>query len=147
MIYSRVIARFAVPALSALLAMNGSAQSPPSLLQIVQERLNPDAEPVYGKIEEQLAALCARMNAPNRYLALASLTLPREVWWLNAYASPADVDRIAEAYARNMELMTAMRELAQGKKGLASDPIDLMATLRGDLSDASPWLIGELRFA
>src|SRR5260370_40840796 len=87
------------------------------------------------------------MNAPNRYLALASLTLRTEVWWLNTYASPADVDRIAEAYARNTELMTAMRELAQGKKGLASDPVDLMATLRSELSDASPWLIGELRFA
>jgi hypothetical protein len=101
------MARFAVPALSALLAMNVSARSPPPLLQIVQERLNPGAEPAYGTIEEQLAALCARMNAPNRYLALASLTLPTEVWWLNAYASPADVDRIAEAYARNTELMTA----------------------------------------
>src|SRR5260370_1457215 len=33
------------------------------------ERLNPGAEPAYGKIEEQLAALCARMKAPNRYLA------------------------------------------------------------------------------
>ena len=112
--YFGAMARFAVPALSALLAMNVSARSPPPLLQIVQERLNPGAEPAYGKIEEQLAALCARMNAPNRYLALASLTLPTEVWWLNAYASPADVDRIAEAYARNTELMTAMRELAQG---------------------------------
>src|SRR5229473_3283223 len=63
------MARFAVPALSALLAMNVSAQSPPPLLQIVQERLNSDAEPAYGKIEEQLAPLCARINAPNRYLA------------------------------------------------------------------------------
>ncbi len=123
-----------------------SAESPPPLLQIVQERLKADAEPAYGKIEEQLAALCARRNCPNRYLALASVTLPRDVWWLNSYVSQADVDRVAEAYARNPALTEAMRALAQGKKDLTNDPIDLMATLRQDLSDAAPWLIGVLRF-
>ncbi len=111
--------------------MTLSAQSPPPLLQIVQERLNPGAEQPYGKIEEEIAHLCARMNCPNWYLALASVTLPREVWWLNTYASQADVDRVGQSYARNTALTTAMRELSQGKKGLTSDPIDLMATTPG----------------
>ena len=86
-----------VPVVSSLLAMSLSAQSPPQLLQVVQERLNVDAEQAYGKIEEELARFCARMNCPNSYLALASVTLPREVWWLNAYASQADVDRVAQS--------------------------------------------------
>jgi hypothetical protein len=43
-------------------------------------------------------------------------------------------------------LIAAMTELAQGKKGLTSEPIDRMTTLRSDLSDSSPWRIGELRF-
>jgi hypothetical protein len=41
----------------------------------------------------------------------------------------------------------AMRELAQGKKGLTGELVDMMATLRPELSDASRWLIGALRFA
>lgn len=147
LMYSVIMVRLAVPIFATLLAMTLSAQSPPPLLQIVQERLNPDAEQAYGKIEEELARLCARMNCPNRYLALASVTLPREVWWLNGYASQADVDRVAQGYARNTALTRAMRELSQGKKGLTSEPIDMMTTLRHDLSDASPWRIGELRFA
>jgi hypothetical protein len=136
-----------VPLCFALLAMSLSAESPPPLLQIVRERLNPDAEQAYGKIEEELARLCERMNSPNRYLAFASESLPREVWWLNTYASQADVDRVAQGYARNSALTTALLELSQGKKGLTSEPVDLMTTLRRDLSDVSSWRIGELPFA
>jgi|SRR5579871_2154423 len=124
-----------------------SGQPPPALLQIVQERLNPGAEQAYGGIEEELARLCARMNCPHPYLALVSVTLPLEVWWLNMYASQTEVDRVAQDYERNVALMAAMRELAQGKNGLTSEPIDMITALRRDLSDASPWLIGELRFA
>jgi len=126
--------------------MTLSAQSPPALLQIVQERLNRDAEQAYGKIEEELAHLCARMSCPNPYLALASVTLPREVWWLNTYASRGDVDRVAQGYARNTALITAMRELAQRKNNLTGKPVDMMTIFRRDLSDASPWQIGEMRF-
>jgi hypothetical protein len=136
-----------VPVRFALLAMTLSAQPPPLLLQIVQERLNPDVEQVYGGIEEELARLCASMNCPNRYLALASITLPRDVWWLNTYTSQADVELVKVGYERNTALMTALRELSQRKKPLTSDPIDMMTTFRQDLSDASPWLIGELPFA
>jgi hypothetical protein len=77
------------------------------------------------------------MNCPNPYLALASVTLPREVWWLNTYASQADGNRSQE-YARNTALITAMRELAQRKKSLTSEPIDVIASLRRDLSGAVP---------
>jgi hypothetical protein len=139
--------RFAARLISLVSAVPLAAQPPPALLQIVQERLNPNAEAAYGKIEEELARLCTRMDSPNRYLALASLTLPREVWWLNMYASQTDVDRVAEGYARKTALTAAMRQLAQGKQGLTTDPIDIMTTFRPDLSDSSPWRIGELPFA
>jgi hypothetical protein len=38
-------------------------------------------------------------------------------------------------------------ELAQRKKGLTAQSIDLMAAYRHDLSDNSPWRVGELPFA
>ena len=119
----------------------------PQLLQIVRERLNPGAEPAYGEIEEKLARLCATGGCPNPYLALASSEEPREVWWLNRYDARAEVDRVAQAYAQNTALMPAMIVLAEGKKGLANDPIEVMTTLRPDLSGEAEWRVGELRFA
>ncbi len=127
--------------------MRSPAQPLPALLQIVQERIHPGAEQAYGVVEEQLANLCARTRCPNRYLALVSAAAPKEVWWLNTYSSPADVERITEAYARNPALTAAMREIARGKKGLTSEPVERMLTLRADFSDGSPWRIGEQRFA
>lgn len=128
-------------------AMALSAQKPPAILQIVREQLKPGAEPAYGRIEEQIAQLCARMNCPNRYLALASVSLPREVWWLNTYSSKVEVKRVSQFYAREKMLTAAMRKLAQEKKGLTSDPVELMTRFRPDLSDNTAWRIGELQFA
>src|SRR5512134_561072 len=101
------------------------AQTPPSLLQIVQEKVRPGAEQDYGRIEEELARACVRLGAPNRYLALASITQPTEVWWLNKYASESAVARITEAYTRNTALMTTLRELSAKKTGMTDVPIDL----------------------
>ena len=75
-------------------------QPPPLLLQIVTERLRAGVEKDYGRIEEELLAACRRLGAPNRYLALVSINRPTEVWWLNMYASPAAVARVAEAYRK-----------------------------------------------
>jgi len=129
------------------LVMPVEAQPAPSLLQIVREKVRPGAEREYGKIEEELARACARLGAPNRYLALASITQPTEVWWLNMYASEAAVARIAEGYARNSALMTTLRELSARKTGMTDVPIDLMTKYRSDLSSPDAWRIGELRYA
>ncbi len=125
--------------------MTVSWQSPPSLLQIVRERVHPEGEEAYGRVEKALARLC-RGRAPNRYLALASIRPPRDVWWLNMHESRADVERVTKGYASDPELLESMRKLAEGKKGLTDDPVEVMATFRRDLSDGSPWQVGELRF-
>jgi hypothetical protein len=130
-----------------LLAMPVGVQTPPALLQIVREKLRPGVEQDYGRIEEELARACARLGAPNRYLALASIGKPVEVWWLNMYASESAVDHVAEAYARNTPLMTALRELSANKVGMTDVPIDVMTTFRSDLSSPDAWQIGQLRYA
>jgi hypothetical protein len=119
---------------------------PPALLQVVKESVYPGAESAYSEIEVQIARAAAELRCPNPYLALASTTLPREVWWLNAYTSQGDVDRVSKGYLENVPLMAAMQELAQGKKGLTTAPVDRMATLRADLSDGADWRVGELPF-
>lgn len=135
------------PESGGLLDCYDSWVTPPAILQIVQERVRPGAEPAYGRLEEQLAQACASLGAPHPYLALASITRPTEVWWLNMYESEADVARIAEAYAGNAPLTAALREGVAGKAGMAGPPVELMTRFRSDLSAPHPWRIGELRFA
>jgi hypothetical protein len=102
---------------------------------------------LYGKTEERIARFCADNKCPNRYLALASIDLPWDVWWLNEFSSRTDLDRVTQFYAQNEALTAALRQLAQGKMGLTEDPVDLIVTFRPDLSGKSDWRIGELRFA
>jgi nitroreductase len=63
------------------------------------------------------------------------------------YDSQSEVDRVAEGYAANTTLMTALRELAAKKNGMTDPPVDLMTKFRNDLSGTEPWRIGELRYA
>ena len=118
----------------------------PALLQIAQERLKPGAETLYGETEERIARFCADNKCPNRYLALASIDLPREVWWLNEFSSSADMDRVTQFYTRNEALTAAMRELALGKEGLTEKPVDQLTSFRPDLSGRNDWQIGGLPF-
>jgi len=122
-------------------------QSPPLLLQIVIERLRAGVEHNYGRIEEELLDTCRRLGAPNRYLAMVSINRLTEVWWLNTYDSQAAVARVAEAYAMNTALLTALRELSAKKNGMTDPPLEQMTQFRGDLSSADPWRIGELQYA
>jgi len=130
-----------------MVAMPFEGQTPPPLLRIVREKLRPGAEQDYGNIEEELARACARLGAPNPYLALASITPPTEVWWLNMYASESAVDRIKERYERNTALMTVLLELSAKKASLTDVPIDLMTKFRKDLSNSDAWRIGETQYA
>lgn len=129
--------------------MNGplAADEPPAILQLTIETIKPGSEVQYGTIEERLAQMCARHPCPNNYLALESTTVPKEVWWLNAYASQAEVDRIAQAYERDPALLRELRELSAQKRDLTDEPVNRMTTRRPDLGDSAPWRIGAVPFA
>jgi hypothetical protein len=124
----------------------GLAADAPPILQITIEPIRPGKEAEYGSIEEDLATLCARLGCPNRYLALLSVDAPREVWWLVAYESQAEVERVAAGYANNQPLLDAMSVLTAKKDGLAEAPTERWTKHRADLSDAAPWQIGATRF-
>jgi hypothetical protein len=118
----------------------------PALVQLYHERLKPGAEATYSKNEEGIAGVCARFKCPNPYLALESVAGPKEVWWLNAFASEADRDRVGRAYEQNMEVTAALRDLAQRKKELLYEPEDFVATYRPDLSHGCGWRMEGARF-
>ena len=75
-----------------------AGQNPPQVLQLVIERIKPGNEARYDAIEQQLAVLC-KERCPNAYLALESFATPKEIYWLTAYRTADDVDRIAAVYA------------------------------------------------
>ncbi len=121
-------------------------QAPPAVLQITIERIKPANEARYDAIEREIAALCKRLGCPNAYLALESFATPKEIYWLTAYRTEADVGRIAEAYASNESLRAELGRASAPKNELIEPPINLMARYRAELSDASPWLVGTLPF-
>jgi hypothetical protein len=121
-------------------------EPPPRILQVYRERLKPSAGAAYGKIEEDRVRICVRLKCPHPYLALESMTEPREVWWLNAYTSEADRDRVRKAWEQNTAAVTALGQSAPEKKELTYEGTNVFAAFRSDLSDRSCWRIGGARF-
>ena len=88
----------------------------PEFLLIVREWLRPGSEAAYDANELQIAAACATLKCPHPYLALVRVDNAREVWWLNAFASTEERDRVGAAYARNEPLMAALMPLGKRKE-------------------------------
>ena len=125
---------------------NNVVERPPQFLLIVRERLRPGSDEAYNENELQLAAACATLHCPHPYLALASMAGPREVWWLNAFASQAERDAVGPAYARNEALMAALRPLGKRKEDFRESLITTMTKHRPDVSRGAGWRIAGSRF-
>lgn len=115
-------------------------------LLIARERLRPGRDQAYNENELQLARVCATLKCPHPYLALASVTGPTEVWWLNALTSEKERDDLEPAYARNERLMAAMRPLGKRKEDFRETFTSTMTTYRQDLSGGSVLRIAGTRF-
>jgi hypothetical protein len=118
----------------------------PQFLLIVRERLRPGSEEAYNENELQLATVCATLRCPHPYLALATVAGPKEVWWLNAFASREEKDRLDESYASNEPLMAAMQPLGKRKEDFREAFSSTMTEYRGDLSSGSVLRIAGARF-
>ena len=116
------------------------------LLQIYRDFLKPGTDSAYRENEEDAARICARLECPNPYLTIESLTGPKEFWYLNGYRSAAHLTAVGEAYEKNAPLMSALNTIASGKAGLILAPLDTITRYRGDLTSGSPWRMGEGRF-
>jgi hypothetical protein len=123
-----------------------SMTHPPALLQIVREPLKPGSEAAFSAIEEDIARAAAAHGCPHPYLGTESLTGPKEAWWFNAYESPAEQKRVADAYAANAPLLAAMQTIGKPKASLTLAPIEVVATYRRDASAGAPWRPGQGRY-
>lgn len=111
----------------------------PDLLQIYRDSLRPGADDAYRKVEEDAARICAELGFPNPHLALESLSGPKEIWWLNAFASEDARKRVASDYAANRPLVDALEGIAKRKEGLVAAPVDQIGRYRPDLSGGAVW--------
>lgn len=118
----------------------------PRFLLIVRERLLPGMDQAYDKNELELATACATLECPHPYLALASVTGPKEVWWLNAFASQEEKDQLNAAYARNERLMARLLLLGKRKEGFRQSVTTTLTEYRADLSGGARWRLNGARF-
>ncbi len=116
------------------------------ILQIYRDFLKPGNDFAYRENEEDAARSCTRLECPNPYLTVESLSGTKEFWYLNGYRSSAHQTAVAEGYRRNVPLMTALNAIASRKSGLILAPVDTITRYRADLTSGSPWRIGEGRF-
>ena len=107
--------------------------APMSLLQIYRDPLTPGREAEYDAVERDAARICARLGFPNPHLALESLTGPREVWWLNAFASEDHRKQVTRDFEANTELVKALEGIAKRREGLVGPALDQVARHRPDL--------------
>jgi hypothetical protein len=128
-----------------VIVMDTQEQPPPFLL-IVRERLRPAMDEAYGKNESKIATACATLKCPHPYLALVSVAGPREVWWLNAFASREEKDQLESAYARNESLMAKLKPLGKRKEGFREALTTTLTEYRPDLSGGAVWRIAGARF-
>jgi hypothetical protein len=121
-------------------------EKPPLFLLIVRERLRPGMEQAYDENELELATACATLKCPHPYLALASVAGPKEVWWLNAFASQEEKDQLDTAYARNEPLMAKLIELGKRKEDYREALSTTLTEYRPNLSGGVVLRIAGARF-
>ena len=119
---------------------------PPVVLQVHRESLKPGTEAEYDRLESDTAQKCAQLHCPHAYLALESLTGPKEVWWLNGYDSDAERKQVADAWAASTEVLDVLGRNASRKAALVGKPVESLARHRPDLSTGEPWRLGRGRF-
>lgn len=139
---------FLVRAAAAIVAILGltiggpAPPEPPKILQVYRDFLKPGSSRAYGDIEKDAAEICARLKCPHAYLAIRSLTGPAEVWFLNAYDSAAEQERVAKDYTKNRNLLAELNRITEQKKALVESPSEMICRYNRELSSGTPWRMG-----
>jgi hypothetical protein len=128
------------------LAMMQSVRVPPPILLIAREPLLPGGEKKYREIEEETARLSVKLGCPHAYLAMVSLTGPKEIWWFNGFDSPEDQKQVADAYEKNTPFAAALKRGVDRKAKVIGKVSEILTHYRADLTSGDPWIVGLTRF-
>ena len=119
----------------------------PQILYISREFWKPGHEAELNRIEAEAARVCIGLGVPHPYLGIESLTGPKEVWYINGFASAEELNQVTEAYSKKPELLAAMNRFAQQRPEFKSQPdSEGLATYRPELSRGIEWKMGHERF-
>lgn len=121
-------------------------ERPPAILEIYRDTILAGREARFRAIEEDAARVCVELKCPHPHLAIESLSGPKEVWWLNGFESPADKQRVDEAYRANRALMAALQKATAGKAGVTGTPVNVFAHHAPGASRDRDWPIAGARF-
>ena len=119
---------------------------PPNILQVYRDFPKFETISEYAKIEEEAARICVELHCPHPFLAMESLTGPKEVWFLNGFEKQAQRDKVVLDYANNYALKAALEQVAARKSGLIADPIELFANFRPGMGRGPLWTLGQSNF-
>ncbi len=119
---------------------------PPKILQVYRDFPKLESFSDYAEIEEDAARICVELHCPHPFLAMESITSPKEVWFLSGFKSQADRDNVVLDYANNSALKVALQQIAARKSGLIADPIELFANFRPGMSRGLLWTLGQSNF-
>ncbi|MEP6962442.1 MAG: hypothetical protein ABI995_10195 [Acidobacteriota bacterium] len=111
------------------------------ILQVHREFLKSEDLEEYRQVEGEISRQCSQWKCPHPYLALESLTGPKEVWYLNGYSTREDIEQRVRDYTGNVGLLAALRELGRKKAELLRGSADVFAHHR-----RGGWKLGEGRF-
>jgi len=128
------------------LALMQSVPMPTPILLIAREPLVAGRENAYREIEEETARLSAKLGCPHPYLAMESLTGPKEIWWFNGFDSPEDQRQVAEAYEKNAPFSAALKKNSDRKAQVTGKVIEVVARYCPDMTSGVPWILGHGRF-
>jgi len=106
---------------------------PPRLLQVVREPINAGADAAYEEIENEIATACVVLKCPHPHLALETLTSPREIWWLNFFATEEQRLQVTRAYESNRPLMDVLIRNSERKSHCTGPVVDQLWRYRPDL--------------
>lgn len=130
------------------LAMQTPARArPPRILYISRQFWKPGHEAELNRIEAEAARVCIGLGVPHPYLGIESLTGPKEVWYINGFASSEELEQVREAYSKKPELLAAMNGFASQRAEFKSQPdSEGSATYRPELSRGAEWNMGHARY-
>jgi hypothetical protein len=121
-------------------------ERPPAILEIYRDTILPGQEARYRQIEEDATRVCAELKCPNPHLAIESLSGPKEVWWLNAFDSPAHKQQVEDAYLSNRALLAALQQATADKPRVTGPPVNVFADYMPGASRDRSWPIAGARY-
>jgi hypothetical protein len=119
---------------TSLLAQATPAPSPYKILTITRESVKPGRGPAHDKLESDWARAQVGAKSNYHFLAIRSITGPRETWFLSGFPSWTEYTRAAKAYDDSPALAAIDARMAPQESEMLTDARTMVLQLRDDLS-------------